>query len=273
MTAKEDDADVEKRYAEVAGALDRLRDEIVTLRPDVLVLVGDDQHELFREYSPQLAVYTGGPFIIPPRDETKDETTYQGHPELATAILNEAVESEIDLGFVKSFPRDILVSHAFGPMLKRIEPTGSVPVVPVFVNAVNHPGPSPKRCYALGQAIARAIQNFGGDLRVVIAGSGGLSHFTAGYPYDAGDYQYNDIKVTFDQKNVEYMRNGEAQRLTELTIRDLVDMGNIEFRSWLVVLGAIGAQKPEFIVYQPFHRGLMGMGVGLWHLDEALTLA
>jgi aromatic ring-opening dioxygenase catalytic subunit (LigB family) len=267
-TAQETDDDVSIRFAEVSGALDQIRDEFEANTPDVIILVGDDQQELFRDQSPQLAVYKGGPFIVPPAEQVAGEIRYQTHPALAEAILNEALESEIDLAFVNSFPRDLLVSHAFGPLLKRIDPSGKIPVIPVFVNAVNHPGPSPSRCYKLGQAIRRAIEGYEGSERVAICGSGGLSHFTAGYPYVAGDFQYNDIHVDFDINNVEQMRAGRGEELAKLSTRELLDNGNIEFRSWLVALGALGAVEPDFIVYQPFHRGLMGMGVGLWRQVE-----
>lgn len=266
-TADETDADVEQRFADISGALDSLGAEIARQSPDILIVVGDDQNELFLDQSPQLAIYKGGPFVVPPRDDQTEEVTYQGAPELASAILNEAVESGIDLAFVNKFPRDLLVSHAFGPVLFRIA-SPAVPVIPVFVNAVNHPGPSPSRCIKLGEAIRRAVEDFPGDQRVVICGSGGLSHFTAGYPYSAGNFQYNAIDVDFDLRNVELMREGRTQEFEQLTIRDLLDTGNIEFRSWLVALGAIGQVKPEFVVYQPFHRGLMGMGVGLWRIEQ-----
>ena len=266
-TAEETDSDIARRYADISGALDDLGAEIAQQSPDVLIIVGDDQNELFLDQSPQLAIYQGGSFVVPPRDDQTEEVTYQGAPELANAILNEAVESGIDLAFVNRFPRDLLVSHAFGPVLFRIA-SPSVPVIPVFVNAVNHPGPSPSRCIKLGQAIRRAIEDFPGDQRVAICGSGGLSHFTAGYPYSAGDYQYNTIDTDFDLRNVALMREGRTQDLERLTIRDLADAGNIEFRSWLVMLGAIGSIKPEFVVYQAFHRGLMGMGVGLWRIEQ-----
>ena len=268
QTANEDDENVGTRFAEVSNALDQLRETVARLRPDVLILVGDDQHELFTEHSPQLGIYLGEGFTVPPRDAVKEEVTHRTHPALAAAILNEAVESEIDLSLINSFPRDLLMSHAFGPMLNRIDPAASVPVIPIFVNAVNHPGPSPSRCIKLGEAVRRAVERFAGDERVVICGSGGLSHFSAGYPYSAGSFQYNKIDVEFDLKNVELMREGRTQELAELTIRDLLETGNIEFRSWLVMLGAMGTSEPDFVVYQPFHRGLMGMGVGLWQVKE-----
>jgi hypothetical protein len=42
--------------------------------------------------------------------------------------------------------------------------------------------------------------------------------------------------------------------------------GDAELRQWIVMLGAIGYVKPEFLVYEPLYRGIMGMGVGWWSL-------
>ena len=48
--------------------------------------------------------------------------------------------------------------------------------IPVCINTVQHPLPSPSRCYRLGQAIGRAIESYPKDLKVVILGTGGMSH-------------------------------------------------------------------------------------------------
>ena len=56
------------------------------------------------------------------------------------------------------------------------DPAWQVAVVPVAVNVIQHPLPTGLRCYRLGQAIRRAVESYPDDLKVVILGTGGMSH-------------------------------------------------------------------------------------------------
>ena len=106
--------------------------------------------------------------------------------------------------------------------------------------------------------------------RVAVVASGGLSHFTAGYPWKAyrGPFHYGAISVDFDGKLIRAMTRGEGARLaSELTSDDLLDHGDIEFRCWLVVLGMVSETPAEILAYEPFYRAIMAMGVGRWQLS------
>ena len=65
------------------------------------------------------------------------------------------------------------------------------------------------------------------------------------------------------------MREGEGDRLEQLTSRDLLDNGGIEMRSWITLLGAVGKVRPTFLHYQPFYSAVMGMGAGYWEPEGA----
>ena len=75
-----------------------------------------------------------------------------------------------------------------------------------------------------------------------------------------------DISVEFDRRAVAWMNAGEGHRLAECSSRELIEHGEAELRQWIVLLGAIGGAKPEFLVYEPLYRSIMGMGVGWWSL-------
>src|SRR5690606_10756466 len=51
-----------------------------------------------------------------------------------------------------------------------------VTLVPICINTVQHPLPSPARCLALGRAVGEALRAWDGDERIVVLGTGGLSH-------------------------------------------------------------------------------------------------
>jgi hypothetical protein len=54
---------------------------------------------------------------------------------------------------------------------------------------------------------------------------------------------------------------------------DLLEHGDVEFRSWLVVQGALDGCPADTLAYEPFHRGIMGMGCALWRTPAALAVA
>jgi hypothetical protein len=265
-TEVENDADTRRRYGRVRDALTTLRTRLAEERPDALVMVADDQNENFTETNlPQIAVYVGDGFQVGRRGQAPGPR-YPSHPALAETILNTCVNADIDMAVVRSLPDDLLMSHAIGPVLRYVDPEARIPVVPIFVNAIHMPAPSPARCWYLGQTIRRAIESHPGVERVAMYGSGGLSHYTGGYPWAhyGGSNTHGAIDVEFDHWLVGRMQAGDTRALAELTTEDLLDRGEIELRSWITTLGAIGDRKPDLLVYEPFYRGIMGMGVGAW---------
>jgi hypothetical protein len=268
QVADETIEEVQSRYGRVRAALDRLQAAVATKRPDALLVIGDDQRENFTEENlPQFAIYTGE--RVKTAGRWADGRMYPCHAELAEALLESCVEQGIDLAFSRRFPDEELKSHAHTPLLNLLALPTNVPVVPIFVNALHHPAPEPARCYAFGQAIGRALEARPPGERVVVYASGGLSHFTAGYPWKhyRGPHGYGAISEGFDHTLLEWMRHGEGSRCAGLTSRDLLDHGDIEFRSWIIMLGAIGATPATELTYEPFYRGIMGMGVGYWDLE------
>jgi aromatic ring-opening dioxygenase LigB subunit len=151
-----------------------------------------------------------------------------------------------------------------------VDPEARIPVVPIFVNAIHVPAPSPARCYYLGKTIRRAVERYTDGSRVAIYGSGGLSHFTGGYPWShyEGPFSYGSISEEFDRWLMSKLETGEGHALAEINNKDIIANGEIELRSWITVLGAIGDVRPELLTYEPFYRGIMGMGVGYWSVPE-----
>jgi hypothetical protein len=251
------------RYERITAALGEIRAALIADPPDALVVIADDQNEnLTRANLPQVAVYTGGDFLTSrdPLDERRSA------PGLAQAIHAHAVERDIDMAELNTFADDLLFAHAYGPVLRAIDPAGAIPVVPFFLNEIHVPAPSPARCYYIGSVLGETIRGFSGLNSVALVASGGLSHFTAGYPWEhyRGAHAYGSIDEAFDRWVLEQLRDGNGAKLAELTSNDLLASGAVELRAWIAMLGAIGPVKPATLVYEPFYQGLMGMGVGRW---------
>jgi len=270
-----------ERYARLQGMLQHLRQRIVELQPDTIVLIGDDQDENFREDNlPQLAIYTGaeaqigaahpnGPRIPGAVAETM---TYPCDAALARFILEQAVEAGFDLASSTRLRDNRLWSHAHVQVLSYMGLLANpVPIVPIFVNAIHVPAPTAARCYAFGESLRRAIEAEPSDKRVLVYASGGLSHYTAGFPWPNyhGPATLGYVDVDFDQRVVDWMRQGQGSQVRTLSSADVLNSGNIEMRQWFVLMGVLGdGAPPDQLVYEPFFRGIMGMAAGCWELER-----
>jgi aromatic ring-opening dioxygenase LigB subunit len=96
------------------------------------------------------------------------------------------------------------------------------------------------------------IRNHLADKRIAIYAFGGLSHFTAGYPWRfyRGPFGYGCISEDFDRKVLQWIADGKANMLAELSSAELLDHGEIELRSWIVLAGAVGAVPARVLAYE-----------------------
>jgi gallate dioxygenase len=107
-------------------------------------------------------------------------------------------------------------------------------LVPLQVGVLQFPIPTARRCFALGRSLRKAILSFPKDLKVVVVGSGGLSHQVsgerAGFNNTAWDMEFLDLLEK------------DPEKLTELSIADFAKRGGIEGAEvvmWLVMRGAL----------------------------------
>ena len=260
--------DNRRRYAPIRDAHGKIRERLAAANADAVLLIGDDQAENFTgDNMPQLLVYTGADYLADDWDR-KHSARIANEPDIARKLVAGTVEEGFDVSWSNRFKDDKLLSHAHTePILYLVRDSG-IPVIPLFVNAVHPPAPSAARCHAFGQALAKVIEEDISGKRIVLAASGGLSHFSPSHPWahHIGSRYVGDISVEFDRQIVEWMRAGEGAKLARFSAEELIENGEAELRQWIVMLGAIGAAKPEFLVYAPLYRSIMGMGVGWWSL-------
>jgi hypothetical protein len=274
--AKEDDATVADAYAELQANLRGMAEDLRTTRPDVLIVIGDDQNENFNEQNlPQLAMFVGDGFDAVDRMHPGSAAIpYRSDGARAWRLLESMSERGFEFSSVKRFPDDQLLAHAISPALEVLMPTEAdrIPVILLFVEAIRPPAPTPRRCYELGKAIREALESWtDDDARIAIYGSGGLSHFTAGYPYAAiadDRSRYGSISTEFDRQVLAWLETAEADRLAGLSGAELLQHGDVELRSWIVVAGAIGEARPSSLTYVPLYRALTGLGAAHWRADR-----
>ena len=152
-------------------------------KPDVAIIVYNDHASAFSvEMIPTFALGCAAEF--PPADEgwgPRPVPVVEGHPALASHIAQSVILDEFDLTICNKMEVDhgmtVPMNLLFGKVDKDEWPC---PVIPLAVNVVMYPPPTGHRCYMLGKAIRKAVESYPEDLRVVIFGTGGLSHQISG---------------------------------------------------------------------------------------------
>jgi Catalytic LigB subunit of aromatic ring-opening dioxygenase len=189
-----------------------LRAKLAEVGPDVIIVFGDDQHEMYDfDNHPAISVYLGvsfsgrslGPDGVRQRTDPAPMARVPGHPALATRILTGLLERGFDPGFMMGVPKpDAGMSHAVMRPISALTNL-SIPVVPLLCNGYHPPQLTAGRSYLVGRAIAGIIEEYPGDLRVAVMGSGGLWH-TPGQPHSRLD-------ESFDRRGLEFMARGDVQ--------------------------------------------------------------
>lgn len=244
------------------AAIARLRDTVAAARPGVIIVVGDDQHEnLVDDNMPPFSIYIGeeaeASVSLRYLNESKadNRTKYRIATRMARALIDSLMDDGFDPAYSKRTRYDGGLGHAFARVLKFVSPAGDVPVIPVMINTYYPPAPAPRRCVAFGQALARALKQFPGDERVVIVGSGGLSH--------------TKIDEKLDEEFIHALESSDLDSMAAMPADKLVE-GTSEIRNWIVTAAA--ASRPgRMIEYIPLYRTSTGvgcaMGFAYWDLS------
>jgi protocatechuate 4,5-dioxygenase beta chain len=233
--------------------------------PDVVFLVYNDHATAFSlELIPTFAIGTGERFPI--ADEgwgPRPVPEVIGHPELASHIAQSVIQDDFDLTIVNKMEVDhgltVPLSLMCGTRDPRTEPW-PFKVIPFAVNVVQYPVPSGRRCFALGQAIRKAIESYDEDLTVQIWGTGGMSHqlqgARAGLINREWDNRFLDRLIAepaalAEVPHIEYVREAGSE--------------GIELVMWLIARGAMAdgaGGPPPRVVHRFYHVPASNTAVG-----------
>jgi aromatic ring-opening dioxygenase LigB subunit len=269
----EEDTDANgPRFSRWRASLDTARDCLTDARPDVLLIVGDDQNEVFSGVQPQFAVFTGERCLSPSERHSEAPFEVRCDATLATELLRRSVAAGFDTAKVDHFQDDVLKAHAHAQPLEHLGLAGHV-CVPVFVNAIHVPAPEPTRCVEFGRTLAATLADLSPQLRVGVVASGGMSHFTAGYPWPTyrGPHTLGSVDVDFDREVVAALEAGDETFFRSLTAADLLEHGDPEMRALLVLLGMVNFVPPTTHSYEPFFQAAMGMLAAGWRLGDQVA--
>lgn len=267
---------LERKAATCQAALDRLVKALDDAAPDVAIIVGDDQRELFSPANqPMIAIYHGetaptsdayGAADLPEWVRTvgagymMDEVhAVPCASEVAWGIIEGLVDQDIDVATCASVPEGSKAAfgHAFGFIVKRLFQGRRIPIVPVLLNTYYPPNvPSAGRCHDFGRALRKAIEAYPADLRIAVIASGGLSHFV--------------VDEALDQRVLAGLADHGAA-LKGLP-RGALHSGSSEILNWVMTAAAVEHLELVWTAYEPIYRTPAGTGIGVaaavWATEE-----
>jgi hypothetical protein len=258
------------------NAIAELKRQIQSVALDALIVVGDDQHELFQDsMMPSLAIYYGAtirnatrPGPMPEdwyaraqarRYEPQADAHYPVDAALAQHVIEFLSTAEFDVCALRQIPPDEHEGHAFSYIHRTYLAGRTLPIVPVFINTYYAPNPiTPKRCIRLGAGLHRAVAAFPGDARVGVFASGGLSHFI--------------VDEELDRAVLEALRAHDLDYLAKLDPKRL-QAGSSEIRGWICAAAASvsAGLHLKWSDYIPAYRtpALTGIGLGFARWGKA----
>ncbi|HMI98097.1 MAG TPA: hypothetical protein VK479_16430 [Micropepsaceae bacterium] len=265
VTPKKMSAAYERTFKAVA----ELKRHIDATELDALIIVGDDQHELFQDsMMPALGIYYGKTIRNAAREETPEgnwyrrammerlepqrDVHYPVHAGLALHMIIDLTKAEFDLCALREIAPNQYEGHAYSYIHRTYLEGRNLPVVPIMMNTYYAPNPpTPKRCVQLGWKLKEVIESYPAELRVGVLASGGLSHFVVDEELDRG------VIEALHEKDLDYLASLDPKRL---------QAGSSEIRSWIVTAAAAVAAdfQLDWIEYIAAYRtpALTGAGLG-----------
>jgi hypothetical protein len=246
------------------SAVKNLGDALKKTNADIVVVFGDDQQEQFHDDNmPMFAIYHGKTVPVVKdhglrpsgwKDaerqgwaETQPE--YDTAADLANHLIVALTDAEFDITRCNKLRAEVGVGHAFSFVYRRILPGGKIPMVPIMVNTYYPPNqPTPKRCYAFGRAVRKAIDNWQSDKRVALLASGGLSHVV--------------IDEEIDAMVLDGLKNKKPEVLFKLP-RERLWGGTSEILNWVALAGAMEDRELKYLEYVTTYRSPAATGCGM----------
>ena len=249
-------------WAPYFDKIEGAREWMAKAKPDVCIVVYNDHASAFSlELIPTFVIGTAPSFV--PADEgfgRRQVPTVQGYPELAWHMAESLILDEFDMTIANKMDVDHGLTVPLSVMYG--QPTEwPCKVIPICVNVVQYPPPTGNRCLNLGRAITEAVRSFPGNERIVIFGTGGLSHQLQGERAGLINADYDNAfldRIVADPvaqarvSHTEYMREAGSE--------------GIEMVMWLVMRGALDPAVNE--VFRATHIPTSNTSNGLLIMEN-----
>lgn len=261
-----------KRHDSCRVAIDRMAEVYAEVKPDIAIIFGNDQQELFNDsLMPAFTFFNGETVWNEPSSKEQAAkhppgihaaewghkppayTEYPGHPELANYLIGDLVSHGFDITRASKLPKldnhwHSGIGHAFGFVYRQIMRDIVVPHVPIITNTFFPPNqPTARRCFEMGRNVGRALRAWKSDARIAIIGSGGMSHFV--------------IDEALDRQMFEALAARDGEALCNIG-EDWLQSGSSELKNWIAAAGALFETELDggVIGYEPCYRSEAGTG-------------
>lgn len=264
----------EERLHKSRTAVEELSQLFASAQPDVTIIFGNDQGEIFLdEPRPVFTIMGAAEFENLPRTDEQidrlppgialsdcghlpdDVVRLPGHPALAQHIFAVLARSPHDVTYapeqIRPDPGRAQTSgmpHAYGFIYKQVMRDAVTPHVPIDTNTLFPPNqPTTRECYEFGKRVGQAIQSWNDEARVCVIASGGLSHFV--------------VDEEFDQDILAAMTGNDFEHLFEYD-EGYYQAGSAEIKSWIAAGGAMSGfgLSGSVVDYQALYRTAAGTG-------------
>ena len=236
-----------------------LREEI---NADVAIVIYNDHGtEFFLDKYPTFALGVTDRYTV--ADEGYGQRPlppFPGDVDLSIHLAESLVADEFDL----TLCQEMALDHGFltaMPLLWSYEPDWAVRVIPLFVNVIQHPLPTGRRCYRLGEAIRRAVESYPKNTRVVVVGTGGLSHQLNGERFGHLNEQWDRAWLDRIESDPESLA-----RLSHKEVMQAAGAEGGEVIMWLIMRGAL---TPRVRCVHRNYYAPMTTGMALLTLQDA----
>jgi len=262
----------QKRNAGCQAAIVAMAERFAQARPDIAIIMGNDQRELFLDdVTPAITVYTGdriwdqpatpeqaaqmppGIHEAEPGHSPPERREYPAFAGLGTHISESVVAEGFDIAVSKRLPEPVDhwssgAPHSLGFIYRQIMRDQVIPHVPIIINTFFPPNqPTARRCFEFGRAVGRALRAWPGNERVAVFGSGGMSHFT--------------IDEAFDTMFLDALGRRDAETLCTIEEK-YFQAGTSELKTWIAAAGVLFDTPLQggVVGYEPCYRSEAGTG-------------
>lgn len=247
MAKPEQEENINRSFAHITK-------RISEMKADTVIIIGDDHYTNFGPHCIPTCLIAIGDLEGPIEDWLPIEKGIIPNNEpLANHILQTGLEEGIDWSYAKS----ITLDHATAiPYEMAVKSNPSVNVIPIYLNCVMEPFIDSRRAHKIGQSIRRAVESWGGTERVVVYGTGGMSHWV-------GSPGMGNVNADFDKKVLDLCAVGDMEALFSLSDEEILREGGngcVEIKNWFCAMGAMPGAKAELIAYEAMHEWITGMG-------------
>jgi hypothetical protein len=252
------------RHEANQAGISKLAEVMEKANPDVIVMFGDDQSEVFSaDFMPAMCVFWGDtvPFSrrsFGNRDAameaidgyySRPEKEYPVHAKLGKHIIESLSTDDFDIMHARTIGEGKSISHAFGFVWNRLMGDKITQTVPIHINTYFSPNqPTPLRSWELGQSVRKAVESWDNDLRVAVLGSGGFSHFV--------------VDEEIDQNCIKALEGKNTKAIGALPLERL-QSGTSEVRNWFAAAGAAEELDMHMVDYVPCYRSVAGTGCAM----------